>query len=407
MIVQAPILPRRPSSSQELAELVRDAAAANTQIQLVGSSALPLVRFDAVGGGRPRQQVSTLRMNKILEHAPDDMTVVVQAGVTLEALQKQLAWRNQWLPVDPPSYRNIPSANRTLGGLIATNSLGPLRFGAGGGGDWRLLIMGMQWIDATGTLIKGGGRTVKNVAGYSTPRLMIGACGTLGAIAEVTLRTFTRPADEQSVVFFCDSAERAEELLAETLVAPVAPAYIEAVAAPAFVGNPLQLPSPRRGIILIVGFLDRPESCLAQIEMVRALPAAKGVDAISQSTAQSGRLRNWLTSEPLLSEPAGLALRIHALSSQVAVILSHLSLSKSRDIFAVSEAANGIVRTVLNTSGAGEILRELLVQFPDITVVVTQGSPPPQHILPSRPNDLQTRLKSTLDPANLFGSLPV
>jgi len=335
-------------------------------------------------------------MNKILEHAPDDMTVIVQAGITLEALQQQLAWRNQWLPVDPPSYRNIPPARRTLGGLIATNSLGPLRFGIG---DWRLLIMGMQWIDATSTLIKGGSRTVKNVAGYSTPRLMIGACGTLGAIAEITLRTFTRPADEQAIIFYCDTPEQAESLLAETLLAPVTPAYIEAATAPTFTTNPLQLPTPNRGLILIVGFLDRPESCRAQIETLRNLPSAKSTDTISQSAAQSGRLRGWLTNEPPLTESAGIALRIHTLSSQVTSILSHLS---DANIFAVSEAANGIIRTTLNTPTAPEILQDLLTKFPTITAVVTQGSYSP----PSQSSALQTRLKSALDPANLFGSLP-
>ncbi|MCL2646721.1 MAG: FAD-binding oxidoreductase, partial [Phycisphaerales bacterium] len=381
MSVQTAILPKRPSSSQELAELIRDAAVTHTQIQLTGSSALPLTRFDP---DRPLQQISTLRMNRILEHAPDDMTVIVQAGITLEALQQQLAWRNQWLPIDPPSYRNIPPARRTVGGLIATNSLGPLRFG-GCVCDWRLLIMGMQWVDAAGTLIKGGGRTVKNVAGYSTPRLMIGACGTLGAITEIALRTFARPADEQAVIFFCDSPQRAEALLAEALVASLSPAYMEAVAANTFSANPLQLPAPKRGIILVVGFLDRPQSCRDQIEALRALPAAKDVDAISQSAAQSGRLRNWLTSEPQLTEPAGLAFRIHTLSSQVTSILSHLSSPTGRNIFAVSEAATGMIRTVLNTSAAGAILRDLFAQFPNMTAVVTQGSLPPPPPTPPSP----------------------
>jgi glycolate oxidase FAD binding subunit len=152
-MTQTAILPKRPTTALELARLVREAAAAGTQVRVAGSDSQPLVRFDE---SRPVQVVSTLRMNKVVEHAVADMTVVVQAGITLEALQRHLAWQNQWLPVDPPAYRDAPGVGpgqRTIGGLIATNSLGPLRFGIG---DWRLLVMGMTWVDGNGELIRGG-----------------------------------------------------------------------------------------------------------------------------------------------------------------------------------------------------------------------------------------------------------
>ncbi len=245
------IMPLRPKSPGELAQMIQAAAAENQRIQITGSGSMPAV--GAAAAAAPTRVISTLRMNQIIEHAVSDMTVIVHAGITLEALQRQLAWRDQWLPLDPPAVGGggggrIPG-NRTLGGLIATNSLGPLRFAGaegGGGGDWRLLIMGMKWIDASGTLIAGGGRTMKNVAGYATHRLHIGACGSLGAIAEVTLRTFARPADEQCVILFCNSPAKAEAAIGEVLLAPVTPAYIQVVGGATFAANPLQLPAPSK-----------------------------------------------------------------------------------------------------------------------------------------------------------------
>jgi glycolate oxidase FAD binding subunit len=156
--------------------LIAEAARDKTQVRIQGSASMPLSRFDPA---RPIRDISTLRMNKILDHAITDMTVTVQAGISLEALQRELAWHNQWLPVDPPALciDGRSPMRRTLAGLIATTSLGPLRAMDAGANDWRRLLLGMRWINAEGTVIKGGGRTMKNVAGYHTPRLMIGAAG--------------------------------------------------------------------------------------------------------------------------------------------------------------------------------------------------------------------------------------
>src|SRR5206468_221608 len=118
-------------------------------------------------------------------------------------------------------------------------------------------ILGMTWIDAHGTVIKGGGQTMKNVAGYSSPRLMIGSCGSLGAIAEVTLRTFARPEDERCLLFFCPNATQAEALLAAILLSPTTPAYVQVIGGHTFAANPLQLPSPTAdgsGLVVVAGF---------------------------------------------------------------------------------------------------------------------------------------------------------
>jgi glycolate oxidase FAD binding subunit len=388
-------MPRRPTSSEELAQQIRTARETGTRVRISGSAGMPITRFDAESPGRAVQTISTLRLNKVIEHAISDMTVIVQAGITLEALQRHLAWQNQWLPVDPPVIGSSGRApgQRTIGGVIATNSLGPMRFGIG---DWRLLVMGMKWIDAEGRLLRGGGRTVKNVAGYSTPRMMIGSCGTLGAIAEVTLRTFARSLDERCVIFFCRSAAEAETLLAAVLTAPVSPTYVEAIGGRTFAGNPLQLPAPggkAGGMALVVGFLGRTEACGTQVETVRGLPEARGIESISQTAAQTGRLRLWLTTEPVAPE-AGAGFRLHVRSSRVCDAVAALDAADSGN-WIVSEAGSGVVRGTISARTL-ETLRQLTS---DGQVAWTQGD------IPAYNGDMNRRLKEQLDPTVLFGSL--
>lgn len=391
----------RPTVVEEFAAAVRTAAADNIQVQLTGSASLPRVQFDPQ---RSVQPISTLRCNKVIEHAVSDMTVIAQAGISLEALQQQLAWHNQWLPVDPPALAGRSPVQRTLGGLIATNSLGPLRYKCG---DWRFLMLGMRWIDATGTLIKGGGRTVKNVAGYNTPRLMIGAAGTLGAIAEVTLRTFARPADEQCLVMFCSGPEQAQEIIAATMAAPLEPAYIQAIGGQGFADNLLQLPvSP---LILVVGFLDRPHLCAGQIATLRALPQLAGVEALAQTAAQAGRLRLWMTSGP----PGLLHFRLHALPSQVAGLITALQAAAKvahARCQVVAEAGQGVLRGTLirgDHAAAGvfwQSAQDLATQH--AAELVLLAADPATGIAPHHGDArLYQRLKGAVDPANIFGNL--
>ncbi len=404
---------QRPTSSIELAEIVRAAAQTATQVQITGSNSLPLSRFDQ---SRPIQNVSTLRMNKVLEHAVADMTIIVQAGISLEALQRHLAWHNQWLPVDSPvvsARAGMSPGQRTIGGLIATHSLGPLRFGCG---DWRLLLMGMQWVDGTGTLIKGGGRTVKNVAGYNTPRMMIGTCGTLGTIAEITLRTFARPIDEQCVIFFCDGSAATEALLAEVMTAPTTPAYVQIIGGATFSINPLQLPTMRKGMALVVGFFDRPQSCAAQIDIIRALPAAHGVDSISQTAAQAGRLRLWMTTEPAIESfkgTTGFGFRLFVLSSEVCAAVTKIETLARRsdgEAWVVSEAGTGVVRGVISGTASAALARAIEEVAPGAEFLVTQGKATDERGEEAGGgvggDQLMMRIKAQLDPHNIFGQPP-
>ena len=394
-------MPQRPTTTAELAEKIRAAGAGGMQVRVAGSNSLPVAGFEA---GRQVQEISTLRMNKVIEHAVEDMTVIVQAGISLEALQRQLAWQNQWLPIDPPNAGRGTPGQRTVGGLLATNSLGPLRCGCG---DWRLLVMGMTWVDGLGTIIKGGGRTVKNVAGYNTPRMMIGACGSLGAIAEVTLRTFARPADEQCVIFFCESAEGAESLVAEAMESSTTPAYVQAVGGRTFSTNPLQLPTMRKGVAIVAGFLDRPTSCEAQIETLRGMASARGVDSISQTAAQAGRLRLWMTTEPAVEAGQGCGFRIAVLSSEVCGVMGGIEAAARQaggEAWVVGEAATGVVRGTVKGVETEVARRLLLAHAGAGQLLLTQVGE-----TAARPaaESLSARIKQELDPQGVFGWAPI
>jgi glycolate oxidase FAD binding subunit len=124
-------------------------------------------------------------LNQILAVEPGDMTITVQAGVTLAQVQAALAPHGQWLPLDPPQAERA-----SIGGILATNAFGPLRLGYGTARDW---LVGIRVIDADAKQVCSGGKVVKNVTGYDLPKLHVGALGTLGVIVEATFKTSPRP----------------------------------------------------------------------------------------------------------------------------------------------------------------------------------------------------------------------
>ncbi len=134
-------------------------------------------------------RLSTLALDSIIEHSPADLIVRVETGVRLADVQRTLGEHGQWLPWDPPA-----GAAATIGGLLAAARSGPLRLGYGTPRDW---LLGATVVLGDGRVIKSGGKVVKNVAGYDSHKLQIGALGTLGVIATATFKV--APVLEQDV----------------------------------------------------------------------------------------------------------------------------------------------------------------------------------------------------------------
>lgn len=149
--------------------------------------------------------LSTRRMNQVLEHAWEDMTVVVQAGCTIAMLQSKLAEHGQHLALDP-----LWPEHATIGGIIATNDSGSFRLRYGGLRD---LIIGATIALPDGTVAKSGGKVVKNVAGYDLQKLMTGALGTLGVVTEAIFRLHPLSKVTRSLTFRMPDVKSANELL--------------------------------------------------------------------------------------------------------------------------------------------------------------------------------------------------
>ena len=167
--------------------------------------------------------VETTRMARILEHAPSDQIVVAEAGMTLAALQAALAPHGQRLALDPPLAERA-----TLGGIVAGNAFGPLRARFGSARD---LLIGITVVRADGTVARGGGKVVKNVAGFDIPKLMIGSLGTLAMIATTTFRLHPLPETSATVLLPGMSPDEARALVSAIRAAQLEPAAVIALAA--------------------------------------------------------------------------------------------------------------------------------------------------------------------------------
>lgn len=180
-----------PTSVEQIAEIVRFANAEKLSLVAAGG-------FTQQTTGRTPERVdillSTTRLAGIEHYDPGDLTVGVAAGTTLMQLDEALAANGQFLPVDP-----MLAERATIGGVLASAAHGPLKHGYGGVRDF---CIGVSFVTGDGRIAKGGGRVVKNVAGYDLMKLLIGSYGTLGVITSANFKVFPRPeAKTQTATF--------------------------------------------------------------------------------------------------------------------------------------------------------------------------------------------------------------
>lgn len=171
-----------PGDVDAVREIITTCYAEKTSVFIQGGST---ALFYGGNPARAGHVLKTRGMNRVLEYPVDDMTISVESGMTLAALQTQLAENNQYLPIDAPQ-----ATTATLGGIMATGWTGPRRHSAMRPRDQ---IIGIGFVDGTGRLVRGGGKVVKNVAGYDFPKLLTGSVGSLGVITDLTFKVRPRP----------------------------------------------------------------------------------------------------------------------------------------------------------------------------------------------------------------------
>jgi len=211
-----------PKTTEEAREVIEATAAETLSLGFIGGGT-------DVQLGAPMRQLDALLqtggLSRVVEYAPADMIVTVEAGTTLAKLSETLQQHRQRLPLDPPALDRA-----TVGGAIAANSFGPRRARFGSVRD---LLIGISIVRADGTRARGGGKVVKNVAGFDIPKLMCGSLGTLGLIVTATFRLHPLPEMEKTVLVRSRTAAQVRGLVARLKAGQLEPTSLVALSAAA------------------------------------------------------------------------------------------------------------------------------------------------------------------------------
>ena len=207
-----------PETPEEICQVVREAGQSKQAIYPVGGA----TSLDyGLPAKTPGLAVSLRGLQRVVDYPARDMTITVEAGATMRQIKEVLAAENQRLPIDVPD-----DGQATLGGVIATNWNGPRWYGQGSVRDY---VIGVSAVDGHGTRFRGGGRVVKNVAGYDLCKLMTGSLGTLAIITEATMKVKPIPAKSALAVYPVPDLELLETALAGLVQSQTTPMAMEVV----------------------------------------------------------------------------------------------------------------------------------------------------------------------------------
>lgn len=195
-------------------------------VKIANENNIPIVPRAAgtnlVGGCIPLKGGIVLhlsKMNKILSIDKDNLICTVQPGAPVGKIQEEAANIGLFYPPDPASLKVS-----TIGGSIAQSSGGPRGFKYGTTKDY---VLGLEVILADGTLLKTGGKTVKNITGYNLTQLFVGSEGTLGIIIEATLKLIPKPEVQQVMLAYFESMNQAAEAITGIISAKITPATLD------------------------------------------------------------------------------------------------------------------------------------------------------------------------------------
>ncbi|MDP2268867.1 MAG: FAD-binding oxidoreductase, partial [Deltaproteobacteria bacterium] len=207
-----------PGSAAEISSLLHYANSEKLAIVPRGSGT------KMAAGGVPQKidlVLSTVRLDRIVEYDIANLSLTIEAGLTLADVQKRLTGekRGYFLPLDPPY-----SEKATIGGVIAANASGPKRYIYGSARD---LLLGLKAVTPTGDIVSFGGKTVKNVSGYDMTKLMIGSWGGLGVITEITTKLLPLPEASATVLLSFETPPAAGLFIRKIIHSILLPSAVE------------------------------------------------------------------------------------------------------------------------------------------------------------------------------------
>jgi glycolate oxidase len=295
------------------------------------------------------------RMNRIVEIDAGNLCVVTQPGVINADLKAAVAREGLFYPPDPASYETC-----SIGGNLGTNAGGLCCVKYGQTRDW---VLGLEVVLADGTVIRTGGKTVKDTAGYSLTHLFVGSQGTLGIITEATLRLRPLPGPRATLLAFFASVGAAGEAVAAMTRVGLVPVTLELMDRETIVAvddaHALGLDREAASMLLVES--DAPGAAAAA-EMDAAEAASIAAGATSIVRAADPTEADWLR------QARRLALR--ALETQGTVRMEDVGVPRSRvpELLAGIEritAAHGVRCATFGHAGDGNLHPNLIFDRDD------------------------------------------
>ena len=354
-----------------------EAAAVVARCDELGAAVVPRGGGSQMALGNIPERVDVVldmtALDAIVAYTPADLTLGVQAGITLAALQARLGEEGQHLPLDPPF-----AASATLGGLMATNTSGPRRVASG---SFRDLVIGAETAGPDGTITKSGGMVVKNVTGYDLHKGHIGALGTLGLITRVNLKVAPLPTNERTAVHGYASALAAGGAVGAIVSLPAAATAVDLVDRRLVVTADV----PDRPWLLAVRFAGTEAGVAAQLAMVHEALASNGAAPnILEGLAQRDFWRDAVSvAEPPQDGSPYTVCRMSALSSQLPSLLgsaAEIAAEHGLEWRAEAHAVSGVGR-VRWTGGDADAVRRAVNELRGAAEmfsapVVVEAAPP-------------------------------
>jgi glycolate oxidase FAD binding subunit len=327
-----PLPTATPSGVAELGELIREAQSLSQGLYPYGGGVFSEVGYTP---SKPGKIVDMAGFNQVIDYPARDMTITLQAGCSIQQMQQILAKEGQELPVDLPFPEKL-----SIGAALALNLSGPRRLFRGTLRDY---LIGVHQMTDEGQEVKGGGRVVKNVAGYDLMKLQIGALGTLGIITQVTLKVIPK-AEERAALAFGLNAAAIGPTLDRLQASAARPVFVELLNSSA-----ARIVAAQAGVklpefdpwVLVVGFEEKAKTVEWQLSTLKdELKAAPSRELIELRGSAVGTLLVTLTNFQAQSA-AKYIWKANLLPSRVAEFVAMVA--NEPTLLVHAQALNGIV----------------------------------------------------------------